>query len=229
MIVQTLIAGLLLFGYYAYYKYRELDLTLFFPVLVYSVVFGAYYLPSFESIRITSFVSSPNSAGYELYFGWNKLIIALSILLFWNAQEKPVLSVRACWLIIVGVLLVLGYATLADYIRLEPTTLPTQLIILWACKNLFLVVLGEELFFRGFIQREVSYLISPTIGILASSVAFGLGHLGGGVLYALLATVAGLFYGAVYQETRRIEMCIFLHFILNLVHILFFTYPYAVK
>jgi membrane protease YdiL (CAAX protease family) len=41
----------------------------------------------------------------------------------------------------------------------------------------------------------------------------------------LLATVAGLFYGAAYLRTRRIEGAILTHFALNAVHFLAFTYP----
>jgi membrane protease YdiL (CAAX protease family) len=41
----------------------------------------------------------------------------------------------------------------------------------------------------------------------------------------LLATIAGLFYGAAYLRTRRIEGAILTHFALNAAHFLAFTYP----
>ncbi len=61
--------------------------------------------------------------------------------------------------------------------------------------------------------------------LLICAILFGLAHAGGGVWYVLLATVAGLGYGLVYHRTQRIELSILLHFALNSIHILFFSYP----
>ena len=44
-----------------------------------------------------------------------------------------------------------------------------------------------------------------------------------------LAAVAGLLYGLVYNRFRSLEASIILHFSVNLVHFLFFTYPLAVR
>ncbi|MCW8354408.1 CPBP family intramembrane metalloprotease [Marinomonas pontica] len=58
-----------------------------------------------------------------------------------------------------------------------------------------------------------------------SAMLFGIAHMGGGVEYAIVASVAGLGYGGVYYLTKRIEYAILCHFILNGLHFLFFTYP----
>ena len=41
----------------------------------------------------------------------------------------------------------------------------------------------------------------------------------------LFAGTAGLFYGYTYQKTKRIEASMLVHFCLNMVHFLMFTYP----
>ena len=41
----------------------------------------------------------------------------------------------------------------------------------------------------------------------------------------LAATLAGVGYGVAYQRTRRIEAAMVVHFALNAVHLLLFTYP----
>jgi membrane protease YdiL (CAAX protease family) len=45
------------------------------------------------------------------------------------------------------------------------------------------------------------------------------------LLYVVLSTVAGLFYGYAFWKTDRIQSSILVHFSVNLVHFLFFSYP----
>jgi membrane protease YdiL (CAAX protease family) len=63
------------------------------------------------------------------------------------------------------------------------------------------------------------------VALTLSSVLFGLSHLGGGLLYSALATMAGFGYGWVYQRTGAIEASIGVHFLVNALHFVFFTYP----
>jgi membrane protease YdiL (CAAX protease family) len=75
----------------------------------------------------------------------------------------------------------------------------------------------EETLFRGLLQTW--------IGWIPASILFGLGHLGGGWKLALLSLIAGLLYGRSYLK-GRIESAILLHFSVNLLHFLLFTYPW---
>lgn len=97
--------------------------------------------------------------------------------------------------------------------------------------NLFLVVIPEEAFFRGFIQEEIYRSLGQGVkgvvgGILAASVLFALFHIGWTSSFAILGFtfLAGVLYGAVYQFVRSIESSIVCHFALNLTHMLFFSY-----
>lgn len=98
----------------------------------------------------------------------------------------------------------------------------------WA--NLFFTCVAEEAVFRGFVQKHFTTALSgcpygPVLAVLVGAILFGLAHLGGGARYVLLATLAGTGYGWAYQSTRRIEASILLHFLVNLTHVLWFSYP----
>jgi uncharacterized protein len=106
----------------------------------------------------------------------------------------------------------------------------TTLFFIWALANLFLTCIAEEAFFRGFVQKQLEeglkeFQFGAVIGLLLASLLFGLAHYAGGINYIILATVAGIGYGLVYQQSKSIEASIVTHFLLNAVHFIFFTYP----
>lgn len=96
--------------------------------------------------------------------------------------------------------------------------------------NLLLTVVAEEAFFRGVIQQRLQSALQGMrsgngLALTASALLFGAAHLGGGMTYATIAGLAGLGYAWVFQRSGRIEAPILLHFTLNAVHFLAFTYP----
>jgi membrane protease YdiL (CAAX protease family) len=125
-------------------------------------------------------------------------------------------------------LIMLPLALATHYVRFDPK-IPSG-AFLWILNNLFFVSFAEESLFRGFIQGGMSKLTAPYswgrwIPLVVSSLTFGLAHYQGGLPYICLATIAGLFYGLTYQRTRSLEGAMLVHFGLNLVHFLFFSYP----
>jgi membrane protease YdiL (CAAX protease family) len=101
----------------------------------------------------------------------------------------------------------------------------------WAAINLLLVAASEEALFRGVSLRALQNAFGgraagEPLAVLATSILFGAAHYRhGGLTYAGLSTMAGLGYGAVVALTQRLEAGIALHFALNAVHFLGFTYP----
>jgi membrane protease YdiL (CAAX protease family) len=90
----------------------------------------------------------------------------------------------------------------------------------------------EEMFFRGVIQQSMADWAPlrdrpalKWLPLVAASLLFGAVHAPGGAALAALATVAGLGYGAAWHVTRRIEAAIAVHFAVNAVHFVAFTYP----
>ncbi len=97
--------------------------------------------------------------------------------------------------------------------------------------NLLFTCVAEEVFFRGLIQARLQsalagYRAGPLLAVLVSAILFGAAHLGGGPLYAAIATLAGVGYGCAFARNGRIEAAILTHFLVNLVHFVGFTYPY---
>jgi hypothetical protein len=129
-----------------------------------------------------------------------------------------------------GLLLLLSITALsalalsADFIRPE-LKLPTWWW-LFLLNNLLLTCLVEEAFFRGYLQRQLQQKFGPLIAVVLVSSLFGLAHLAGGWLYALLATVAGLLYGLIYLHSGRLWLAVLAHALLNFSHLCLFTYPW---
>lgn len=180
------------------------------------------------------------SVPFSMYLNFDKVICV--IILFLNSSLYDIeralnlKSISQTLVLSLGCILYLtAHGLLSKYIRFDfkiPGILP-----IWCLNNLFFVCFAEEVIFRGIIQRQLKLLLQyrntqypiPYLHLILSSAIFGLVHLKGGVLSILLASIAGLFYGITYEKTNRILCAIIIHFCLNLTHLIFFTYPMAIK
>jgi uncharacterized protein len=95
-------------------------------------------------------------------------------------------------------------------VRTVLLTIATFLGVLWV------LALSEEFFFRGILQQQLSRsLHNEWAGLVVASVLFGLVHLWFREFpnwrFALLATVAGLFYGLAYMRGRSIRPAMVTH------------------
>ena len=83
-------------------------------------------------------------------------------------------------------------------------------VFLTALGIFLFTALPEELLFRGLMQNILGkWLGSDRKALIIASILFGLAHLNNAaypqnIKYCLLATIAGIFYGRVYLETRSI-------------------------
>lgn len=93
--------------------------------------------------------------------------------------------------------------------------------------NLFFTCLAEEAFFRAGVQQGLLTLLPKhrwlCIGIAA--LLFGLAHAWGGWRMIVVATLAGVGYGRIYERSGAIAMAIVLHFLVNAIHFVGFVYP----
>lgn len=131
---------------------------------------------------------------------------------------------RASWLAI-GAILLLG--TIGIAYAIDP--IMSQIDMPEYLKNIYekmrldntsnmisIVVLAplcEEFIFRGTILRGLASKISPLVGIIASSILFGVIHLN--LQQGMGAFLIGLFIGYVYYKTHSIWAPIFVHFVNN--------------
>jgi uncharacterized protein len=205
-----------------------------FGLLLLGIGLQVHVLPGFYNLCVLNHVQmSEQGIPFTLYLNFDKTTVGIFILGMlhtlirtkkeWFSMLKIMLPLACGLMFIVGCL-----SFLFKFVTFDPK-IPNDLF-LWASTNLLFVCVAEEGFFRGFIQKYVCLALHQVkfgnmIAIAIAAVLFGLAHYTGGVNYMMLATVAGLGYGFIYFKTGRIEASIITHFLLNLTHILFFTYP----
>jgi membrane protease YdiL (CAAX protease family) len=202
-----------------------------------------HLIPGFDNWLVLSQVQAgPESTFWSMYLNLDKPL-ALFILLWilpqlgqlqprwtltgWRpatAVVSPVEWLRWSCAILLAIALLSALALAAGFIRWEPK-LPSWWW-LFLLNNLLLTCLVEEAFFRGYLQQQLQQKLGAWPALVLASALFGLAHLGGGWLYAMLATLAGLLYGLIYLHTGRLWLAVLTHASLNFVHLCFFTYPW---
>jgi membrane protease YdiL (CAAX protease family) len=196
---------------------------------LFALACGLLLLPGFErTTLVAETILSPGANPFSVGLGFPKVVTGILILGLINetrirsaAEAGAVLRATApIFAITTLAALACVYAT--GYVAFAPKW--TMLFVPWAIANLFFTCLAEEAFFRGFVQNELARFNVP-LALIVSAVLFGLAHFGGGMRYVLAASVAGAGYAYAYQRTQRIEAAIAVHFGVNALHFLLFTYP----
>ena len=201
------------------------------------VISGAvltYRLPILPSIySFYGLKTSINAPAFNIISNVNKVFIALSFLPVMSAlrHKKPLTTLPfssllylTCLYVMVTCGILIGAALLVNYVKFD-FTFPSFLWI-WVV-NMVLVCFGEEVFWRGVLQNYVMSLLPKNLNlaVLLTSIIFGLSHYPSGASMIVLASIAGLFYGFLYKGAHKLWCPIVLHFSLNFVHFIFFSYP----
>jgi membrane protease YdiL (CAAX protease family) len=214
----------------------KLKAILWVFVFCFGLALELHLIPGFKNLLIWNKIQlTPDAVPFTLYLNFDKTIVGLVILgltlnlagtwVEWRALLKQVVFKLP---IIISSILILTIAF--GYSKFEPK-IPHDLWI-WVVSNLLFTCVAEEGLFRGFVQEsltQLKYKYSDYVAILVPAIFFGIIHYPGGIKYVILATVAGALYGYIYKITKRIEASILTHFLLNLTHILLFTYPALLK
>lgn len=202
--------------------------------LVLALGFGL--LPGFGAeVLFDSQILKEGSAEYLLRIRPDKVIAGFALLTFaLPLSHDPAgwgrIAVATLRALAVTAPLVMGAGWLSGYVGLAAQQPNLSFVATWAVTNLLFVAGLEEGFFRGVIQRGLTKRLGTVGAGGLAAVLFGLAHFAGGGVYVLLATLAGLGYGLAYHLSgQRIEAAILTHFGVNLLHLLLFTYPYALR
>lgn len=202
-------------------------------IVLLALLLGFHLLPGFEKIVFSrAYILSGHSAAFDIAYPTDKAIGV--VLLLGYGVAFSVSRVPAIKSILVTALLVLiavcAFAIPGGYLSLDIKLKEPMLI--WAYGNLFITCAAEEVFFRGVIQYHFFNQLkhktryAMLMALTVSSAAFALAHSAGGINFMVMAFIAGLGYGAVYAKTRNLLDSILVHFLVNLSHIILFTYPY---
>ena len=192
-----------------------------------------HIMPGFYNPLVVDQVNiSSLSAPFSMYLNFDTTIIGVILFLnsnLYSAEKtldmESLLTTIVLTFICTTLLMFSGLAL--GYIKFN-FKLPDVMAI-WCVNNLFFVSFAEEVVFRGFIQNNLRAMFQTNqlryLPLILTAILFGIVHYGGGMVYILLATIAGIFYGLAYEKTKRISSAILVHFSLNLIHFVFFTYP----
>lgn len=174
-------------------------------------------------------------AAFDLFLNYDKVYLAVVMLAILPTLDRTLPFSSSYGLVakyfLVSFLVLFPAAYSVSYIKPHLNLNPYML--LWALNNFFFVCFAEEVIFRRFIQNYlVSYFRNVQYGdlvaIFLGALIFGVAHMGGGLVYVGLAILAGIFYGLCFYHSCNVRSSMLLHFLVNLCHALFFTYPYAV-
>jgi membrane protease YdiL (CAAX protease family) len=127
-------------------------------------------------------------------------------------------------------IIVIPLGTALHFIKFDPAQAHWKSLPADAISIFLLTAWPEELLFRGLLQNSLSRtLSSETGGWITASVIFGLAHItNNGVFpnwrYAILATIAGLFYGRTWRKTNSIFTSAIVHTLVDTIwHLAFRT------
>jgi len=203
-------------------------------VALFSVLLWFHKVPGFANALLAkNLVIGQHTQAFNFFLNIDKSLIGLFILgfgpidLLKTRAEAWQLFKQTLPMAALSIFMILGLACITGYVQYDFKM--NHLLLIFALNNLLFVCIAEEALCRGLVQKTLSQMLAPyrygqVLALLAASLFFGLLHRGG-LLYILLATIAGLCYGFVYQKTQRIEASILTHFVLNMVHFVGFSYP----
>lgn len=229
------------------YKHRSvpdnLKLLLQGFVIVWAVALAAHILPGFNNLLVLENVlAGANSLPFTLYLNIDKSLIFFGLLLLMPQMLKQpsyksvsklgslsnpsyLTDKKALILMMSLAITIFLVATLCSLIEPE-LSLPSWWWVFFI-NNLFFTCVVEEAFFRGYLQTQLLKKLPTYLAILLSSILFGIAHFSGGLAYVFIATIAGVLYGFTYYYTGRLSLAIALHLTINMLHLVFFTYPIA--
>ncbi|AFU99220.1 CPBP family intramembrane glutamic endopeptidase [Simiduia agarivorans] len=197
--------------------------------IVSALVIAFGLLPKVDAIGpIATQKLSAISAEWSIKAGLNKTLIGLALLpmVDWHRidlsrwqKQLPLLLLGPLFIAVIAWALGLAW----DF----KLSLFTGLFMI---ANLCFVVINEEIFFRGVVQRQLHRVLGESgkgawLAVIVAGGIFGLLHFGGGSFYVILATLAGIVYGAAFWLTRSIWAGVWTHIAVNSLHFIFLQYP----
>lgn len=197
---------------------------------------AAHRFPGFHNpVLIVNALFTPDAVPFTQYANFDKgaagaILLACLCRRSRSGDEWRKAFTTALAVGVVTIIAVIGAAMVSGHVRLAPK-LPAYTPV-FLLVNLFFTCIAEEAFFRGLIQERLARALAwqPGGAYIAAGISallFGLAHAGGGVALAVLATLAGIGYALAYARSGAIEAPIMVHFALNAVHFVGFTYPYV--
>ncbi len=200
-----------------------------------TIALYTHFVKGFNNILLfPNWRASIDAIPINIYANYDKAVVALLILALYTPvvrskkELQRTLFIALPWMIFSS-LVILSLSSYLQIIKWDPK-LPL-ISLTWLTIQIFFIIIPEEVFYRGFLQHEISKNLNNRFGgvfaVLAISLLFTLIHLFfiQNLSFLSLVFVASILYGTVYQITGKIESAILTHFFVNTCHFFFFTYP----
>ncbi len=204
-------------------------------ILLLSIGFSFHLFPDVHNWLLADSISlSEGAPPFTYYWNFDKPFIGLFacgllLKLLKTKGEFLAIAWKTLWMTFCFITLFLVVSVGLGIVEFDFKL--SSLTPIWLIGNLFFTVIPEEAFFRGCLQQELTKAIpskiAPYLANFIISILFAIAHILfiANPLYLLLAFLASFTYGLLYQKTQAIEAAIFGHYLLNVIHFIFFSYP----
>lgn len=234
-LISLLILGILMYLFYNKNYNKYFKFLLFFVITLMCIFLFLHKVPGYNNWKVLSDIKlSDHSVNFSLWLNFDKTMVGFLFLLFshikFKSDVKLIFSRDIILLFITSILTILIVGFSISFLNFDFKIPHFGFLLLWSIKMLISVAVVEELFFRGFIQKNLSLFFynikyRKNISLIVASIIFGVFHIQLGMDFVVLATVAGFFYGLIYSRTNSIQPAILMHFMVNFIHLILFTYP----
>lgn len=189
-----------------------------------ALALGLHLLPGFASMTLWQGQLALDSSPYLLRWGLDKALGGCLLLLLYP-EWRPACGQRWPQLLAAILLLALAVATalLLGLVRIDVKWPPWWPY--WLAGNLLLTSVAEEALFRRALPQLLPAPWPPLLRIVACSLLFGLAHAGGGAVWVLCASLAGLAYALVYRASGCLGWAILAHTAFNCLQLALLSYP----
>jgi uncharacterized protein len=198
-----------------------------------ALALALHALPGFHNAVLLSAVTlSPGAPPFTQYLNFDKGAAGLFLLLYCQRSAGAAEALRWAPATLAAAALttavVVGLALALGHVQMDPKWPPMGGWLLAA--NLLFTCTAEEAFFRSLIQAPLERGLPATryraaLAVALSTALFVLAHSPLDAVRALLVALTGLGAASIFALSRRIEPAILVHFAVNAVHLLLFTYP----
>lgn len=195
-------------------------------VLLWCIALFLHLLPGFNNLKVLDQVlTGEMSIPFSMHINLDKPLALFALFIAYPCLlgKRTNLDLPKLALVSIATLALLPIAWQLGALKPE-WSLPNWWW-LFVLNNLLLTCVAEEALFRGYIQQGLAKRFGWVIGLGAASFLFGLAHIAGGTMLVIFASLAGVGYGLAFYFSSRLWVAVALHFLFNLCHLLFFTYP----
>jgi membrane protease YdiL (CAAX protease family) len=233
--IVAFVHSLIFYGVAVVKRYSKdnyfIQISSFLLLLILGSFLIGHKIIGFSNYSIIDTIISNGAGPYKLWINKDSLIVGISLIIVFYKRQSfkskdfvKMLLGTGC-----GIILLAGLGLFTGAIKIEVKYV--AFFKVWLVFNIA-YALVEEAFFRLFLLESIirlykgRYNVIIATGIIA--IMFGLKHyIYGNFNYALLSAIASVLYSYVYMICgRRLECSVFCHVMTNVVHMIFFTYPF---